>query len=203
MLRVEERNTIPDLLKELEYIDNHEVQIGIFGEDNSFMVMIARIHEFGATIKPKGKYLTLPLKPELRDVSPRELPDKLFVPKGTKILARKANNAKGFEALYALLEEVTIPERSFIRSTFDENKNKLEKHIETLLQKVIDGQMTGHAFLEKVGLYFEGKIKKQIKDIKTPGKAPATLSLEGADKNNPLIDTGRMRKSVTYKVVSR
>ncbi|MFT9496374.1 hypothetical protein [Anaerosolibacter sp.] len=203
MIKVKDTSRIPDLLKELEYLKNHEVQIGIFGEDDSFMAMIASVHEFGATIRPKGKYLTIPLKAELRDVKPRDIPEELFVPKGTNVLARKADNEKGFEALYALVKEVKIPERSFIRSAFDENKTAMEKYIQKLLIQLLNGEITGQQLLDKVGLYCEGKIKKKIRDLKDPPKSSITLTLEGPDKNNPLIETGRMRQSVVYKVVSK
>lgn len=203
MIRITDNNRIPELLRELEYLDNHGVQIGVLGEDDSFIMMIASVHEFGATIKPKGKYLTIPLRADLRDVSPRDLNEDLFVPKGTKILARKANNDKGFEALYALVEEVKIPERSYIRTAFDENKEKLYNYTKTLFGKVLSGEIKGHEMLDRLGLYIENLIKKKIKDIKEPPKSPATLNLEGSGKSNPLIDTGRLRRAVVYKVVSR
>ena len=37
------------------------MQIGIFGEDDSFMAMLAQVHEFGVTIRPKGRFLVIPL----------------------------------------------------------------------------------------------------------------------------------------------
>lgn len=203
MLKITDNNRIPDLLKELDYLDSHGIQIGVFGEDDSFMAMIASVHEFGATIKPKGKYLTIPLRADLRDVSPRDLSEDLFVPRGTKVLARKADNEKGFEALYALVKEVKIPERSFIRSAFDENQNKLYKYVKALFSKVLSGEIKAHEMLDRLGLYIENLIKKRMKDIKKPPKSPATLNLQGKGKNNPLIDTGRLRKSVIYKVVSK
>ncbi len=203
MVNITDNNRIPELLKELDYLDNHQVQVGIFGEDDSFMVMIASVHEYGATIRPKGKYLTIPLLPELRDVSPRDLSDDLFVPKGTKILARKANNERGFQALYALVEKVEIPERSFMRSAFDENKNKLHELVYSLFAKVLSGEVKGSQMLDKIGLYLESVIKNKIRDIKEPPKSPATLNIEGQGKTNPLIDSGRLRKSVVYKVVAK
>ena len=46
----EEFNHIPDIQKELRYIMNHHIEIGVFGEDDSELLMIARVHEFGVDI---------------------------------------------------------------------------------------------------------------------------------------------------------
>lgn len=49
--------------------------------------------------------------------------------------------------------------------------------------------------IEGVGILAAGATQQFITDLKTPPNAPYTIAKKGSD--NPLIDTGRMRASVT------
>lgn len=50
-----DKTRIPALMKELEFLATHQVSIGVFGEQESFILMIANVHEFGCviTVTPK------------------------------------------------------------------------------------------------------------------------------------------------------
>lgn len=54
-------NRIPDLIKELEYLTTHFVEVGIFSdstrEDGTPMLVIAYVHEFGTEFIPERSYL--------------------------------------------------------------------------------------------------------------------------------------------------
>lgn len=52
--------------------------------------------------------------------------------------------------------------------------------------------------IEGVGILAAGATQQYITDLKTPSNAPFTIAKKGSD--NPLIDTGRMRASVTSTV---
>jgi hypothetical protein len=52
--------------------------------------------------------------------------------------------------------------------------------------------------IEGVGILAAGATQQYITDLKTPPNAPYTIAKKGSD--NPLIDTGRMRASVTSTV---
>ena len=52
--------------------------------------------------------------------------------------------------------------------------------------------------LEQIGSVAASKVQEYMRDLKTPPNAPSTVERKGA--NNPLIDTGALRQSVTYKV---
>lgn len=54
--------------------------------------------------------------------------------------------------------------------------------------------------LEQIGLIAVGATQEYITDLRTPPNAPYTIEKKGSD--NPLIDTGSMRASVTHKVTS-
>ena len=90
----------------------------------------------------------------------------------------------------------TIPERSFIRSTFDENLKKYENLTRREARKI--GVQSTAAFLKRLGLRAEADIKRKIVKLKTPPNAPATIAAKGS--SNPLIDTGRMRQSISHEI---
>ncbi|HAA3363342.1 TPA_asm: hypothetical protein GEH59_15260, partial [Listeria monocytogenes] len=74
-----DKSTMNKAIRELDQLDRYSLQIGLFGEDDSFIQMIAGVHEFGLTIRPKGKYLTIPT-PEAGDRRARDIPG-LFKPR--------------------------------------------------------------------------------------------------------------------------
>ena len=54
------------------------------------------------------------------------------------------------------------------------------------------------AVLEQVGVVATGAVQEYITELRTPENAPSTIERKGSD--NPLIDTGAMRQSVSYAV---
>jgi hypothetical protein len=93
--------------------------------------------------------------------------------------------------------EVAVPERSFLRSTVDENSAKyvamLERAAELLVAGV-DGRrpmaIIGHVVVRDVQLKITGRIN--------PPNAPLTIKRKGSDV--PLVDTGRLRASIDHVV---
>lgn len=95
-----------------------------------------------------------------------------------------------------------IPERSFLRSTVDKNRAKYEASLARVAGHLADGKgARGRAEreLQKLGLTAVGDVQQQIVDIKDPPNAASTIAAKGS--SNPLIDTGRMRQSVSFVVV--
>lgn len=92
----------------------------------------------------------------------------------------------------------TIPERSFLRTTVDENAAKYVKVIGKGIKRVLAGQARLHDEFDRLGLRVVRDVKRKIRAIKDPPNAPATVARKGV--NNPLIDTGRMRQSIDYVV---
>ena len=93
-----------------------------------------------------------------------------------------------------------IPERSFIRTTVQEEQNNIKKLFKKEAEKLMDGEQDVDGMLGIVGAYISAKIKKKITDIKTPPNAEATVEAKGS--SNPLIDSGQMRQSVTWEIVN-
>lgn len=167
MVTVRDDNRIPDLIEELRYLEQHELRIGLFGDDDEFLVMIASVHEFGAVIYPRrARALRIP-----------------------------------FGDGFVFATRVTIPERSFIRAAFDERVHEGEEMARELLGMVMRGEISGREALERWGAWWVGVIQHKIVTLQDPPLSEITI--ENKESTNPLIDTGRMRQGVTWKVVAR
>ena len=94
-----------------------------------------------------------------------------------------------------------IPERSFLRSTVDENQETYLNDLEDVTGVYIDaGPVAGLRRLSRLGLRAVRDVQKKIVDLKTPENAPRTIAQKKS--SNPLIDTGRMRQSIDFVVVN-
>lgn len=193
---IDDKSVMNKALAELDKLDSYSLQIGIFGEDDSFVQMIAGVNEFGLTIRPKGQFLTIPTK-AAGDRRAGEIPG-LFRPKGKNILAVEDGKG-GLIVMFYLKKEVTIPERSFIRSTFDEQNDKWGTTFENWLDDIISGHFGAEQVFQRLGAMMAADVQMKIRDLYDPANAPATALRKGA--NNPLIDTGSMRQRVTWKVM--
>ncbi len=91
-----------------------------------------------------------------------------------------------------------IPERSFIRSTTDEQKQNLIALKTKAIKDITFGKTTVKRELKTIGIYLGGEIKKKIKNLRTPPNSPVTIARKGS--SNPLMDTGQLRASIRSKV---
>ncbi|NLB56586.1 MAG: hypothetical protein GX811_12655 [Lentisphaerae bacterium] len=167
MSKVIDKNNIPKLLEVLDALWSHQIQIGIFGSDDSTILMIAAVHEFGCkiTVTPKMRaYL----------------------------------HSQGLH-LKASTKQINIPERSFIRAGFDEQKERYEKRAAMLLDKVIHLELPVGTFFNILGEYVAGQLQEYLTDLRTPPNSPFTIARKGS--SNPLIATGLLRQKITHKVV--
>lgn len=101
--------------------------------------------------------------------------------------------------LKATTTQVKIPERSFIRAGYDANQDGLTKIVEGLLPRVIHMTMSTEQFYGIVGEYIVGKLHEYVQSLNSPPNHPYTIEKKGSD--HPLINTGRMNQSITYRVV--
>ena len=205
-MQVEDRNDIPRIINELKTLKELKIEIGVFGSDDSLISKIATVHEFGATIKPKNvEYLTIPSK-HAKGRKAREIQG-LYRPIGRgrkplNILVVNGGpepNQYGNTVMFYLSKGVKIPERSYFRSTFDENANEWSDYALGLVDKILNGTETARGVAEKLGARIQRDVQRTIRELSSPSNAPVTVARKGTD--NPLIDTGRLRQSVTYRVV--
>lgn len=107
----------------------------------------------------------------------------------------------GPKGTFYRLKEVDIPKRSFLRSTFDGHSQEWQRITTAGVRKIINGTETAEGVLAKTGKLMQSQIKKSIRTKKSPANAPLTVAVKG--KNNPLENTGKLRKSIKFQVVKR
>lgn len=127
---------------------------------------------------------------------------KVGIQHGTGVFARNISNKHDARvAQYAFYNEFgteKIPQRSFMRTAFDENLKKIEIAIEIEYQKVLSKSMSTDVMLGRIGLLMTNFIQKKIRSIFSPPNSPVTIAKKKSSK--PLIDTGRMINSVRYVI---
>lgn len=93
----------------------------------------------------------------------------------------------------------TIPERSFIRSSVDENKNKWSRELEKDYKDILGGKNTVENVLNKFGVKIQAAIQDKILTINYPPNSPYTIAKKGF--NNPLVDSKHLWRNIAYEVV--
>lgn len=163
-----DENRTPQLIETLRQLQQMGVEVGVFGDEESHLLMIARVHEFGMEI---------------------EVTERM----------RGYLHSQGLH-LRADTEKITIPERSFMRSSWDQSQAELQELILRLLPAVLAGRLAPRYFYERIGIWLVARIQNQIREISDPPNHPFTVQRKGS--SNPLVDTGRLIQSITYRVVN-
>jgi HK97 gp10 family phage protein len=94
-----------------------------------------------------------------------------------------------------------IPARPFMRTSFDENRQRIANAISNEYDKIVEGTSTVKRSLNLIGLEMTRLIQMKIRAIYYPPNSPATVRAKGSSK--PLIDFGQMIQSVRHKVYIR
>lgn len=104
-------------------------------------------------------------------------------------------------ATYAIYNEFgtkNIPSRPFMRDAVDTNRDRISNYAaRKVMQAIVNDEGVGNA-LERVGNYTKGIIQNEITAGSFTANAKATVAKKGSSQ--PLIDSGTLRKSITYKV---
>ena len=168
----------------------NNVDIGVFGASGSDIVKIAGIHEFGGIINhPGGTTYGYSSKEDA--------------------IAGKVSFMKtggGFMSLGVTKPHaIKIPERSYLRSSFDEEKPKMVKAIDKAKIDVVTGKVNKEKFLDRLGFGFSRKVVEKINKSKTWAvkNADSTIKKKSTSSgvgDQPLVDTGRLRQSITYRI---
>ena len=103
---------------------------------------------------------------------------------------------------YALANEYgtsKIPERSFMRSTYDEKQQEWNKTLDKIVGNITEGNISNiEQKINSVGVQIVNDIKEKIDSNIPPALSEATIRRKGSSRT--LIDTGIMRASITYKI---
>lgn len=195
---------------EMETLNKLRIKVGIQGDADSELLMIANVHEYGATITAKSaKNLCIPIHKDSYDKSPRDFQDLFFIRSRDGYLfgvvakkgRRDKDNPNNLKFLFLLLPSVTIPERSFIRAGFDHNKNKLAEIVQNEVARIWQGQQTADGAISWIGGQAVGLIQQFMSDasnFEPKGKIQRERYPSYAD--SPLMVTGRLRNSITWEV---
>ena len=216
--------------RELTALQGVSIHVGILGDAGSDILMIAGVHEYGATISAKNvKHLAIPLNMEAKNAgSPRKFNDLRFIPisPGYGFLVRdrkhpqkapgrkkqEKHDAKkhpsggeedprpneDYEWMYMLVDSVTIPERSFIRASFDTGKATLENICKEAVDGIILKKWTAQEAADYIGKWAVEMTHDYFNTKLSPPKS-ATTQLTST-QYQPLFDTGRLYNSISYSV---
>lgn len=166
-VRVEERSRVEEFLRIIRKINNTKIEVGIFGADDSQILMIANVNEFGINIR---------VTPKMRN----------FL------------RATGLP-LKSSTTQIKIPERSFIRGSYDKNRRRIEIMGEVLIEQILNFEITPQQMFDQLGSNLVGMAQEYLTDLRDPKNHPYTLEKK-KPKTNPLINTGTLRERITFKV---
>jgi|SRR5690554_409953 len=99
-----------------------------------------------------------------------------------------------------------IPERSFLRSTVDENNPKYTRLYKQLMGKVFDQKTTVKKAFGLLGEKAKADVQRKIRSGVEPANAPATIERKGSSKTlvggnkKKGYPGGQLLKSITYEV---
>lgn len=100
--------------------------------------------------------------------------------------------------LKASTEYITIPERAFLRTGFDRERDGVVDSVEAIMCDVMSGHMSVDQFLGMVGQILSSNIKDYATELDNPPNHPFTVARKKS--SNPLVNTGDLIGSITYKV---
>lgn len=225
VLRDTVRPELERIKRELEALRSLTVHVGIMGDSGSDILMIAHVHEYGATITAKNvKNLTIPLTKAAREAgSPRAFNDLEWIPgkqPGVSFLARKRKRkARGgkehrevtstvkarsdydpddYEWLFMLVHSINVPERSFIRASFDAGREELSQYCRDAVAGIIRKGWTAQEAADYVGRMASEMTRQYMNGGLSPPKSRITKLT--TTQEQPLYDTGRLIGSISYKV---
>lgn len=176
-------------IRQLEVARTVEVTVGIHaGEFNNgdSIAEYATANEFGAKISIASRS-----QQQYRSIRKNGT----FNKKGRFVSKDKANFAS-WATIGA--HSVVIPERSFMRSSFDENIGRIQSDMDQQAGMVMAGRKDIRAALATVGEKHQARIKAKIRSNIPPENSESTKKRKKSSRT--LIDTGAMLNSVHYVV---
>ena len=94
--------------------------------------------------------------------------------------------------------KIVIPERSFLRAGYDQNRETLTRKASLLIGDVLGGTMSMDEFFEIFGTQFREAIKEYAIELSDPPKQD--WPTRDPAKSNPLVMSGDMIGGIEYEV---
>lgn len=95
-------------------------------------------------------------------------------------------------------KEIVIPERSFLRTGFDQNHLRILEEAESLIGLVLDGIITPDDLYDHIGNALTEAVKDYAEDLRSPANHPFTVQRKNS--SNPLVGSGDMVDGINYEV---
>ena len=92
-----------------------------------------------------------------------------------------------------------IPQRSFLRSTYDEQINKWRRLFAQVINGAINMEASAMRDLANLGDRAVADVKRKLSSNIPPPNAPSTVKKKGEGKTT-LFDTGQLLKAIIYEV---
>lgn len=91
-----------------------------------------------------------------------------------------------------------VPERSFLRSTFDRLRDTLTRVGAGQVKAITAGKSTVDRSLRLMGEYFQGEVIRTIRNHPPPPNKPSTIAAKGS--SGTLVDSAQLAQSIRYQV---
>ena len=95
-------------------------------------------------------------------------------------------------------DKTGVPERSFLRSSLNENKEDYKEKLAALFRQAARGQAPANNIYSTIGAVAAGNAQQKIQSGELKPLKAATIRRKGSSK--PLIDTGQLVQSITWDV---
>lgn len=159
--------------------------------DNLFFIRSEEGFVFGCiSKKDKQTNPRIPGRPGDKKPQTKKPKNNLQIPK----------NDEDIEYLFILFPSVEIPERSFIRAGYDRNKDRLAEVSRKAVENVFNGEWDADTAANHVGMKARDYIVEYMMEASN-FKSKGTIVRSTSNwPDNPLVETGRLRNSVTYAI---
>lgn len=94
--------------------------------------------------------------------------------------------------------KMNIPERSFIRSSFDTHSDDVAKDGEKAIHQVVALETSPNAALDAIGMQSVSYIEQYMRKMTDPPLKKATIKAKGSSEL--LKDTGNLREAIDYEI---
>jgi len=100
-------------------------------------------------------------------------------------------------AIYNEFGAGNTPARPFIRGAYDQRQRDLQRTSTRLWNLILIGRLDTDRALGLLGEQHQSQVQEYITELDTPPNAPSTIAAKGS--SNPLIDEGRLRRSISWE----
>lgn len=162
--------------RELNALSKMKIHVGILGDEDSELLKIAAVHEYGMTIKMTDK-----MRRYLGAIGLFDGDDDYQPPAGSKT---------GY---------INIPERSFIRASYDTGKQGIDGVVRMAIERIKTGEWTARQAADNIGLFCTQMTQNFINEGKVqPPKGK--FAQERSSQYTTLVNSTRLVGSISYEI---